>query len=266
MDESRRIAYLEKIGIPIWHAIRPLEGALETPLYNLAPASDFASVEAEALKPGSVSKQTDLPKNTAPPGIVEQASKVIKIGDESLSSESGGKAAIKNNGPGSATSTSNSIDLSQLRFAFAKIPLANGILLLAELGDENAPGFSAAETRLLTAIIVSLHSRPMSQEGLDSQLVRWPQLKGKGVQSHVQAAGDFLSAYLEAQQQRSNFDALLLLGDNLKKVLPGTQGDDGFKGPKVIAGCSLITMLQQTNEKSVLWRDIKFLKKLDLRG
>jgi len=266
VDESRRIAYLEQIGIPVWHAMRPLEGALEMPLYNPVPASDFANTEAETLKPVSVSNETDLSLDVTQPGVAEQVSEAIKIGDESLNSESGGKAPVKSDGPGSATSTSNLIDTSQLHFAFAKIPLANGILLLAELGDENAPGFSAAETRLLTAIIVSLHSHPMSQEGLDSQLVRWPQLKGKGVQSHAQAAGDFLSAYLEAQQQRSNFDALLLLGDNLKNVLLATPGDDGFKGPRVIAGCSLITMLQQTNEKSVLWRDIKLLKELNLRG
>lgn len=260
MDESRRIAYLEKMGIPIWHAVRPLAGALEAPLYDAASASEFVNTEVATIKPSSASNETDLPLDAAQPSVAEQRSEVVKIGDESLSSESRAKVAIKNDGPGSVASTSNLIDSSQLQFAFAKIPLANNVLLLAELGDEDAPGFSAAETRLLTAIIVSLQSRPMAQEGLDSQLVRWPQVKGKGVQSHAQAAGDFLSAYLEAQQQRSNFDALLLLGDNLKKVLLGSQGDAGFKGAKVIAGCSLITMLQQSKKKSALWHDIKFLK------
>jgi len=266
VDENRRIAYLEQIGIPVWHAVRPLEGALESPVYDPVRVSGLESTEAEVLKPLSISNETDLSIDTLQPSITKQVSEAIRVVDEPLRPESGGKAPITNDGLGRVTSDANLINAVQQPFAFAKIPLANGILLLAELGDENVPGFSAAETRLLTAIIVSLHSHPMSQEGLDSQLVRWAQLKGNGVQSHAQAAGDFLSAYLEAQQQRSSFDALLLLGDNLKKVLLGFSGSDGFKGPRVIAGCSLMTMLQQANEKSVLWRDIKFLKKLNRRG
>jgi hypothetical protein len=262
VDESRRIAYLEQMGVPVWYATRPLEGALETPLSDPVLVSEYAGSEVET--PNSIREFSaiGLPQDTSLPSISEPVSHTIKMDGKSLSLEPIGEAPIKTDASGSAPPAVKLNDSPQLHFSFAKIPLANGILLLAELGDENAPGFSAAETRLLTAITASLQSHPLSQQGLDSQLVKWPQLKGKGMRSDAQAAGDFLFAYLEAQRRRSNFDVLLLLGDSLKRALLGTPDSDGarLKELSVIAGCSLMKMLQQPSEKSVLWCDIKHLK------
>ncbi|MBV1872028.1 MAG: hypothetical protein KUG83_05725 [Gammaproteobacteria bacterium] len=245
MDEQRRVAYLNGIGIPVWFATNPLEGALPTPVMTFdtqveVPVCDDAPCQQETHPRALISPVSEI-RGEAPllgARIEAQVDKPVEEPPRALITHS-------------------------LHISFAKICVEGGILILAELGDDRAPGFSATESRLLRGILNAINLSPSSQGSLDSQVARWPQSKGNNLPTDTKAAGEFLHAYLDAQAQRSNFEVLLLLGDKLKEAYVFSEEE---QGPKLtvnskIMGSSLLGMLQTPSKKAELWDNIKHLGK-----
>ncbi|MBV1870022.1 MAG: hypothetical protein KUG76_03860 [Gammaproteobacteria bacterium] len=250
MDEQTRVAYLDRIGIPVWFATNPLEGALPTPVMMLK-----AQLEVPACDDAS-RQQENHPHPFIGPASVTRDEKLISE-PRLLDAHTEGRVDIP------VEEASRALKALPLHISFAKICVKGGVLILAELGDDRAPGFSAAESRLLRGILNAINWSPSSQGSLDSQVARWPQSKGNNLPTDTKAAGEFLHAYLDAQAQRSNFEVLLLLGDKLEEAYAFSEEDQGPKltGHRKITGSSLLGMLQMPSKKAELWNNVKHLAK-----
>ena len=261
MEEGKRIAYLERLGVPVWYATQPLEGALATPLCDLEEMFEPSSTNDFPKTNDANDKSGDTPNRHAKQDITESLSSPVPLVQEHPSESIFPQAS--NDDANKSHAVQKLKSSAQLHLSFAKISLGKKLLLLVELGDEKAPGFSAAETRLLSAVLTALNLFPDTQGSLDSQVVRWPQLKGQGLPTDAQAAGEFLFAYLEAQHQRSSFDVLLLLGDKLKEAYYYLDDSrvTGARKYSVTTGSSLYSLLQQPSKKAALWGSIKHFRK-----
>lgn len=252
MDEHRRRAYLEHLGVALWQSKTPLPGALPSVLLeetfvareleqepitrHAITSSKSASLKVENTSPTSLLRTTLTPEFDKKPGLMADR---ISVQDA--------------NQP-----TTTSIPA----FCFCKIPLRNGFLLLAELSDSTAPGLSAAEIRLLKAILLAIQTDPLHESAFDAFQVRWPPRTGREQLSSLESARDFLSAYIDAEQQRAPINGLLLLGDNLIKL----NREGLITSPlqkahiKVMGGESLRTLMAQPYSKALLWQQIYVLR------
>lgn len=251
MDESKRRAYLERLGLSLWRPKAPLPGALpaifwqEKPEETASELNPAAPVHVPSSKPHIQKLENALPRAalTVKP---ELDIKTAYLVDSAVAT------------PGS----SQRAPVSLSAVTFCKIPLQNGFLLLAELSDSAAPGLSAAEIRLLTAILLAIRTGPLHESGFGAFQVRWPPRAGREQLSSLESARDFLRAYLEAEYQRAPFGGLLLLGDKLIQLYQAGLLADPLNQAniKVMVGESLATLMQRPYSKALLWQQIKFLR------
>lgn len=259
MDESRRRAYLERLGISLWGSKAPLPGALPSTI-SFAEKVDGCEVETELTSMDSV--RAILPAENAPKtepkhprsALSEYLNPVVQ---NTQKFETPAKDELVN-----TTHDAASLPLTLLPFAFCKVQLQNGLLLLVELSEVTAPGLSAEESRLLTAILQAIHTRTVGERGFGAQQIRWPLKAGQVQFATFDAARDFMRAYLAAEYQRSPFGGLLLLGNTLTKLcLDDAQEPSVVNNAlKVIAGESLKALLEHPYKKAELWQQIKILR------
>jgi hypothetical protein len=259
MDESRRRAYLERLGVSLWWSKVPLPGALSSTI-SFAEKVDVGEVEtaptstlsARAILPTATVSKTE-PKHPRR-ALSEYLNPVVQTTQKF---EIRAKDEIVNK-----TQDAASLSLTLLPFAFCKVQLQNGFLLLVELSDVTAPGLSAEESRLLAAILQAIHTTTVGERGFGAQQIRWPLKAGQVQFATFDAARDFMRAYLAAEYQRSPFGGLLLLGNTLTKLcLDDAQEPSVVNNAlKVIAGESLKALLEHPYKKAELWQQIKILR------
>lgn len=259
MEESRRRAYLERLGVSLWWSKAPLPGALPSTI-SFAEKVDGCEVETELTSMDSV--RAILPAENAPKTETKHPRSALSedldpVVQNTQKFEIRAKDEIANK-----TQNTASLSLNLLPFAFCKIQLQNGFLLLVELSDVTAPGLSAEESRLLAAILQAIHTKTVGERGFDAHQVRWPLKAGQVQFATFDAARDFMRAYLAAEYQRSPFGGLLLLGNTLTKLCLDDAQEPSVvnKALKVIAGESLKALLEHPYKKAELWQQIKILR------
>lgn len=257
LNETRRLAYLECMGISVWRSAEQLSGTASAPAHKDMDVVKPVDLSGPIFE--EIEKNADETQYTAHQSKSQPTYKTRSPGEVDTTPGESALPAVQLSKPGLITTSEKAF-----KFAFAKIPLQRNILLLAQLAENRAPGFTGREMRLLLAVLRSIDIEPVSHGSLDSQVVRWPQTSLRSITGNRDAAKDFIDAYLKGQAQRFSFQTLLVFGYDLGNLIK----DDSFPAGRdgivsIIREHSIGVLLREPEKKSALWQSIKVLKKLE---
>ncbi len=251
VEKTRRLAYLEALGIESWVFQQPglqSKGTISngtTTVDNIEPTVASLVAVNESQNHRLRSFWSADPKSS--PEVTASADTNSPPSPEEQSSGEGASVAAE-----TENKSSTSVDA---HFAFVSFYTTQGTLVLAELGDSDAPGLSASESALLEAILFALQQKPAIDQPLDAELFAWPALVGAHQDRGVEAATQAVKALINGKINRHNLQRLLLLGAGV------TQQAKAFLADKVdinvVATLSLSDMLFNPALKARVWRDIQ---------
>lgn len=250
MEKTRRLAYLEALGIESWVFQQPAlqsKGAISNGSItagNIEPAVESLVAVNESQNYQSLSFSSADPAPS--PEVTVNAD--ANSSPHEVSS-SWGEALV---GAETENKSSTSVDA---HFAFVSFYTTQGTLVLVELGDSDAPGLSASESALLDAILFALQQKAAIDQPLDAELFAWPALVGAHQDRGFEAATQAVKAFINGKINRHNLQRLLLLGTGVtqqaKEFLAGKVGIN------VVATLGLSDMLFDPALKARVWRDIQ---------
>ncbi len=216
LHEGERLAYLQALGITQYVPLHPVDRALQLPVWvEIEEAAADVAVEPSPDVPLDMQPEqttvaaetTTVSEEPATTNVAESVSRVV----ETLSSDIPklDLSRVKLEDDIRSTPVAKKIPLQ--RFTLGVLSLPNGLRLLVELGQPDAPGLSAIEFRMLSDLKLALNLREdISESSL--KLFRWPLVKNPRIAADVSGARDALLAFLAAAQAEQKAAKLLFLG------------------------------------------------------
>ena len=258
MNESTRLAYLDRMGITVWCARQGssigYESAVATIEHEHLPVQEVESTVPRLA--GKASQRSEVDSGKAPVSKpIERTAPPIAAFSSAESIDSAPSVLIKNLDQDTALTP-------PVQFCFIRAILSNGYLLLAQASNFTAEDLSIPESRLLSAIILALGLQVEEVETGARQGVSWPQSSGLTSVTGMKEAREFVAAYLESQLRRTKARGLLLLGHKLDALCLGDVQAPTIKSQSinVIRGESLNSLLLDPSKKAALWHSIKHLR------
>src|SRR5690606_10068558 len=189
MLESRRRAYLDALGIPLYHPRQQLPGALPSARLSSVPPARAAEVAAPAS--AALSPASPRPADGPVPGpsraaAQETLQKAPLQGAATETSPSRAAQAVLAQSPTTAASRaegpedtpaevgdSSSAQEEAVAFTFAFVPVSEQIAVINELPTAGAPALTPGSRQLLARILTAL-TLPVQERNLSSQSFVWP--------------------------------------------------------------------------------------------
>lgn len=189
MLESRRRAYLDALGIPLYHPRQQLPGALPSARLSSVPPARAAEVAAPAS--AALSPAPPRPADGPVPGpsraaAQETVQRVPLQGAAMETSPSRAAQAVLAQSPTTTASRaedpddapaevgeSSSAQEEAVAFTFAFVPVSEQIAVINELPTAGAPALTPGSRQLLARILTAL-TLPVQERNLSSQSFVWP--------------------------------------------------------------------------------------------
>lgn len=221
--EIKRLAYLKALGIESWYAPTPLPGALPSPELDWMMYSGEALPEviADETNTESVSdfSQTDSVSLDEGAEVSFDAAKLdATTSSSSRENLSNQQRDIPQPDVKPEAVSSNS---TPLVFTLHVTHIEGKGVILADLQDPEAPGFSSEEFHLMDALLFALG---WDQAKSINTLFKWPYTPNKNIPQGTVEANQAISAYLRNLIGDSD-SRLVLLGQHAMEVVSGKFGE-----------------------------------------
>lgn len=258
--EIKRLAYLKALGVESWYAPAPLPGAAPSPELDWFMYSGETLDEAEADQVNSEATLSSLEVDLS--SSEKSVSNKIEAPAQLISVESRSPVEDKREEHQPNSDNESTAPTSEpLVFTLHLTQVEGKGLILADLQDPEAPGFSSEEFHLMEALLFSLG---WDQVKLNNTLFKWPYTPNKNIPQGAVEANQAITAYIDNLVGKES-GKLILLGRYAMEMVTGKFGefDTLIATPndaeKEIVSYSLNELINQPSLKRHLWQRLSRL-------